>query len=76
MVTLIIGLVVGGAVGLITTCMFAARSTSWWRCRAEHMEGLVCDLAKHYPIKLWDELTPALRDECMEIIERSYREDL
>jgi len=76
MITFITGLVVGGAVGLVTACMFAARSTSWWRGKAEHMEGLVCDLAKQYPCKLWDELTPALRDECMGIIERSYRKDL
>ena len=90
MITLIVGLVVGGAVGLVTACMFAARSTSWWRGRAEeeeylvrcykktneHLQGLICELAKHYPIKLWDELTPALRDECMRIIEQSYRSDL
>jgi len=80
MIWLIVGLVVGGAVGLVTACMFAARSTSWWRGKAEHMEKLVCIVAKRVPIKVWDESdeewTPAVRDECMRIIERSYRRDL
>lgn len=67
--------VLGGTIATIVVCCFAANGVTWWRGRAEHLEKLICLLAKHYPVKLWQALPPSVQDECQQIIEKSYRKE-
>ena len=76
MIWFIVGLFVGGAVMTIVISCFAANGVMYWRRRAERLEWLVAQAVKHIPIKVWRELTPALKDELMQIVEKSYKEKL
>ena len=75
MIWFIVGLIVGGSLGFIVMSCLAANGVTWWRGRSEHLEKLICKLAKEYPSKLWNGLPNNVRDECQRIIEKSYRED-
>ena len=75
MIWFIVGLIVGGSLGFVVACLFASNAASWWRGRAEHLEKLICKLAKEYPSKLWNSLPNNVKDECQRIIEKNYKED-
>ena len=70
---LIVVAVVSGTVATIVVCCFAANGVMYWRRMAERLEWLVAEAVKHIPTKVWREITPALQDELMQIVEKSYQ---
>ena len=75
-IILIIGFAVGTWFGIGLASVFAAKNVTWWRGRAEHLEKLICVLAKQFPCKLWDALPPYVQDDSMRIVEKYFRKEL
>ena len=76
MILFIMGLFIGGFVGVAFACFFAQRNVAWNQQQREWCEKLICELAKHFPCKLWAQLPPWVQDGSMKIIEQSYRKEL
>ena len=71
----VVGWVLASIGATLIVSLFGSRSIMWWRGRSEHLEKLICKLAKEYPSKLWNGLPNNVKDECQRIIEKSYERD-
>ena len=74
--TLIVVFAAGFWLGAGVVACFGAKNVTWWRGRAEHLEKLICLLAKQFPCKLWDALPPYVQDDSMRIVEKYFRKEL
>ena len=72
---LIVAAVVSGVITAIVVCAFGSNAVMYWKHRSERLEWLVAQAVKHIPCKVWREMTPALQDEMMRIVEKSYRRE-